>query len=235
LDRIIDVTTDKLGYSIGENVSLTITNICDEKIDGNPQFDIFDESGTIVFSLRIYLWLELNPGETWFWEWNQLDKNGYQVSNGRFLLEGRLHAYDETYIDHALFYIGENSVPSTPTIDGPTSGRVGVKYDYKFLSIDPDDDLIWYYICWGDLEIIRIYGPYHSGEEVTLSYIYRDKGTWTIQCKAVDSFDASSDWAYLEVTMPRVRLFNGRLLQFYEYLVDQFPIFKILFSSLLKC
>ncbi len=113
------------------------------------------------------------------------------------------HPFDAYYVDETVATYFNTTPPNMPTIDGPTCGIVGKSYDYTFNATDPDGDDIWYHIWWGDKEIIYIYGPYHSGESITLSYNWTEKGTYNISCKAVDIYDEESDWAYLEVTMPK--------------------------------
>ena len=121
----------------------------------------------------------------------------------------------------------ENHPPDKPYIDGPTHGKAGDSYDYTFNAIDPDGDDIWYLIGWGDKEIIYIYGPYHSGEEITVSYTWTVKGTYIISCWARDIYDAVSDVATLEVTMTRNKiLLNSYLLNLLELFPNAFPILR---------
>jgi parallel beta-helix repeat protein len=123
-----------------------------------------------------------------------------------------------------------NQPPNTPTIDGPIKGNPGIDYDYTFVATDPDGDEIWYHICWGDKEIIYIYGPYPSGEELTLSYNWSDKGTYTITCWARDIFDSMSNASSLEVTIPRTRASS---YLWYEWLLERFPLLERLLTLLL--
>lgn len=122
-----------------------------------------------------------------------------------------------------------NNPPSTPTIDGPIRGKVGELYDYEFMSIDPNGDDIWYHICWGDKEIIYIYGPYNSGEEITLSYNWSERGSYVITCWARDEYDQISKNATLDVTIPRNKVVKN--LYILKWL-RQLPILEILFNSL---
>ena len=122
--------------------------------------------------------------------------------------------------------------PDTPIIDGPTEGRPNIDYDYTFVATDPEGDDIFYLIGWGDKEIIYIYGPYPSGEEITLSYNWSEKGTFTISAKAKDIFDAESNWAYLDVTMPKNKpfIFNFPLLNWlFERFPNIYPVLRYLF------
>ena len=105
--------------------------------------------------------------------------------------------------DHTWAWIQEsNDPPNTPNIGGPVNAKIRVEYNYTFVTIDPDGNNIWYHISWGDKEIIYIYGPYHSGEKITLQYNWSEKGFYTIACKAMDVYNEESDWATLKVIMP---------------------------------
>jgi outer membrane protein assembly factor BamB len=95
-----------------------------------------------------------------------------------------------------------NTQPNKPGINGPTSGKPGVSYDYNFMSSDPDGTPIWYYVEWGDGSNTGWVGQYNSGEEITLSHRWSEKGTYIIRCKAKDPYNAESDWGTLSVTMP---------------------------------
>ncbi len=132
-----------------------------------------------------------------------------------------IHGYETPWSNPILITILTlgNNPPDTPTIDGPTSCKADVSYDYTFNASDPDGDDIWYHLCWGDKEIIYIYGPYPSGEEITLSYIWTDKGTYTISCWARDVYDEQSDIATLEVTIPRNRVS-------YLWFLERFPMLE---------
>jgi uncharacterized protein YceK len=92
--------------------------------------------------------------------------------------------------------------PGTPTINGPVEGAPGNAYLYRLTSTDPDGDMVYYYIDWGDGDISDWIGPYTSGAIATVTHEWAAEGTYTVQAKAKDSFGAESGWATLEVTMP---------------------------------
>ena len=116
-----------------------------------------------------------------------------------------------------------NRPPETPLIEGPTKCRPDIDYNYTFVSTDPDGDDIWYHLCWGDKEIIYIYGPFPSGEELTLSYNWTDKGTYPITCWARDVYDEQSDIAILEIEVPRTRASSYHWI---EWLLERFPLLE---------
>ena len=99
-----------------------------------------------------------------------------------------------------------NGPPAKPTIDGPTSGKPGVEYDYKFISIDPDGDDVFFMVSWGCCgpgQDFHTYGPFESGEEAIIKKVYGEEGTFSIQAYAKDMDDAESDIVTLEVIMPK--------------------------------
>jgi parallel beta-helix repeat protein len=119
---------------------------------------------------------------------------------------------------------GGNHPPEAPIINGPTNGKPGVEYDYIFVTTDQDRDDVWYHICWGDKEIIYIYGPYPSGEEITLFYNWTDKGTYLITCWARDIYNTTSNTTMLEVTIPRNKAETNNMLLL--RLLERFPILQ---------
>lgn len=125
-----------------------------------------------------------------------------------------------------------NDPPNTPDIDGETSGKVGVEYEYTFVTIDPDGNDVWYYIEWDDTSNRKWDGPYASGEEITRTHTWSKKGTYTIRCKAMDVYGEESDWGELEVTMPmNQQSFYSQVLQFLQRLIQRFPLLEQLLSS----
>ncbi|MHA2367090.1 MAG: NosD domain-containing protein, partial [Candidatus Hodarchaeales archaeon] len=97
--------------------------------------------------------------------------------------------------------------PEVPIISGPIHGKVGEKYDWTFVSTDPDGHDIYYWIQWGDgTSPIEWIGPYSSGEEVTVSHTFSRQETFTIEAKAKDDYGLESSWGQLSVSMPRNRM-----------------------------
>ncbi len=103
---------------------------------------------------------------------------------------------------HAFGPIELNSPPETPTISGETNGEAGVGYWYTFKVIDPELNPISFYIDWDDgnegwkFEMA-------SGEKCYYYHKWTEEGDYTIRAKAKDVLGEESDWAYLEVTMPK--------------------------------
>jgi hypothetical protein len=96
-----------------------------------------------------------------------------------------------------------NNPPDSPNIDGPAIGKIGENYPYTFLTTDTDDDVLYYYIDWGDETNSGWIGAYDSGEETNMSHTWYEQGNYTIRAKAKDIYAAESEWGTLTVTMPK--------------------------------
>jgi len=119
---------------------------------------------------------------------------------------------------------GENQPPSIPIITGPTSGMIKTSYNYTLNSTDPDGDDITYLIDWGDGDTDIASGE--SNEEVTLKHTWSSQGNYIIKAKAKDVQGAESDWATLEVSMPKNKVINRPLLKFLENHPHMFPLLR---------
>jgi pyrrolidone-carboxylate peptidase len=125
-------------------------------------------------------------------------------------VEDAMEAANITIRETIQYLLGENKPPSAPTINGPLYGNPGTEYEYKFKSIDPEGDDVYYWILWfEECPGVNWDGPYQSGEEITKSYTWENEGTYTIQVKAEDSHGAESEWTFLEVSMPKIKEDNN--------------------------
>jgi len=185
--------------------------------------DIKITLGTTYY-LAIYT---ANVTENYYW----IAGNGTNIyQNGTVFLSTDDGATWSEFTDaDACFktYGRNNQAPSTPSIDGQTKGKVGVSYNYTFMSADPDGDDIYYVVNWGCCQNeTHTYGPYASGVEVNINHTWSEKGTFVIKVKAKDIYDAESDWATFEVRMPRVVSFQWLLMKLLERFTDVFPILR---------
>ncbi|MBU0497253.1 MAG: VCBS repeat-containing protein [Candidatus Thermoplasmatota archaeon] len=131
-----------------------------------------------------------------------------------------------TIRDSTWALIFGNSPPSSPTIDGTTHGKPGKEYTYSFVSLDPDDDALYYSIDWGDGTVDEI-GPAPSGIAASGIHSWAEKGTYQIKAKATDPYNAESDWTTLDISMPMKQgIYPNSIL---ENIHNRFPnIFPIL-------
>ena len=134
---------------------------------------------------------------------------------------GRLYAFGEL----------DSNAPDTPTVDGPTSGKSGIEYEYNFTTTDPNGDDVYYYIEWDDGSKENWIGPYGSGEEITRAHTWNYKGTYTIKARAKDTDNLWGAWGELEVTMPmNQQTSNMWFLQFLQNHPRMFLILRQLLS-----
>ncbi len=112
---------------------------------------------------------------------------------------------ESTWSEPFEIIILQNSPPSPPTAKGNTRGKPGVEYSYSFISIDPDNDEIYYYINWGDGNTEQWIGPYNSGEQITFNHSWVEKGTYIVKAKAKDVYGLESSWSELSVKIPRYK------------------------------
>ena len=119
-----------------------------------------------------------------------------------------------------------NNPPSKPTIDGPSSGTTGTEYEYQICSTDPDGDDITYCMDWGDGAGEVCIGPFPSGTFVTEKHTWSSDDTYTIKVKARDINLEESDWATLEVKMPKSKPYFNTL--FYQFLENHPHLFSLL-------
>ena len=119
------------------------------------------------------------------------------------------------------------NAPDAPTISGRISGKAGKDYKYKFTTIDPNGDDVYYYIEWGDGAVENWIGPYGSGEKITLNHTWTEKGTYTIRARAQDTDNLLGPWGELEVTMPmNQQTQNWWFLQFLQNHPRMFPVLR---------
>ena len=139
---------------------------------------------------------------------------------GELTQEGDQWLFDGSPVDYVVSE-SINEAPEKPAIDGPTSGKPRTLHDYNVTTTDPNWDQLFYLINWGDGTPEECIGPYNSSDVATATHTWSKRGTYIIKAKAIDSYNASSDWATLSVTMPYS--YNIPFLPFWEWLFEQFP------------
>jgi len=88
-----------------------------------------------------------------------------------------------------------NKPPNTPTITGPSQGKVETFYDYTISTMDPDGDNVLYLVEWGDGTNSGWVGPYQSGEVIMLSYYWGETEDYLIKVIAKDIYGEESDFS----------------------------------------
>jgi len=116
----------------------------------------------------------------------------------------------------------ENEAPETPEKpEGPNSGKIKQKQMFSTISTDPDGDQLYYGWSWGK-DSIEWFGPFDSGEEITVEHTWIEEGTFNVKVKAKDIYGTESDWSDpLSVSMPRISIRNSFAL-FLERLFQRY-------------
>jgi outer membrane protein assembly factor BamB len=126
----------------------------------------------------------------------------------------------------------ENDPPEIPLITGKLTGNTGVEYNFTIVTSDPDGDNVSYWIDWGDGKNSGWLGMYESDVEINESHIWNDDGKYTVRVKARDQYATESDWATLEVTMPKIYIHNP-ILELLMKIVKCFPFFEKILNQIL--
>lgn len=124
----------------------------------------------------------------------------------------------------AVSIFEENYPPADPVIDGPTSGKPGVTYEYNIYSSDPDGDDIGYIVDFGD-GIVVDFDPIPSGDLLTVEHSWSNRGNYEMKVKAVDINGLESNWSTLPISIPK-----GKIIMFFDLLSKFLELFKIIFG-----
>ena len=140
---------------------------------------------------------------------------------------------DRSFHDYVYVTVSiPNDPPDPPVINGQTSGEPGISYTYTFTSSEPDGEDVSFYIDWGDGSITDWTGYISPGNPYSDSHIWNTRDTYQIKAKSKDTIGAESEWATLEIQIPRNRVLftNPTFLRLASYLSNIFSIFKNVFS-----
>jgi hypothetical protein len=199
------------------------------------------DGNTLIAEIIVDRVIEVNAAGTIVWEKTGLDYplDAERLPNGNTLITeyervievdpaGSI-VWEKTGLNHALDSEGFfTEPPNAPSIEGPNEGKTSTLYPYTFVANDPEEEIVFYYIDWGDGTNTGWTGPYLSGEEINRDHSWSKKGDYSIKCKAKDVIYAESDWTIfgVKISNPRNRISHYYyLLQFLE----RFPFLEKLF------
>ncbi|UCD14686.1 MAG: PKD domain-containing protein, partial [Thermoplasmatales archaeon] len=72
---------------------------------------------------------------------------------------------------------------------------VGVEYTIYITFEDPDGDLLYLWVDWGDGNMSGWLGPYNSGETVSFTHWWTKTGIYEIKMKVKDVYGNESEWS----------------------------------------
>jgi hypothetical protein len=156
--------------------------------------------------------------------------NAWEYHNPNYgLIWTSIGVAPDYYVDFAFrTYSGYNNPPNKPTISGPNSGKIGEFYPYEVSTIEPDDEMIYYCIDWGDGDVMEEGTPRCPGDIYTYMNSWSEEGEYSIKVKTKDISGLESEWSNpLVVSIPKnksMNNFNPWILR----LIQRFPILELL-------
>jgi hypothetical protein len=101
----------------------------------------------------------------------------------------------------------QNRPPREPARpEGPRVSFTGRDSEYTAVTIDADDNDLYYLFDWGDGTFSEWLGPLPSGEPITVQHNWTERGSYEIRVKAMDTAQAESDWSEpLAVVVPKTK------------------------------
>ena len=125
----------------------------------------------------------------------------------------------------------DNNKPATPSkLSGPTDGKPDVEYTYSTNTTDPDEDLLSYDFSWGDWNITTVEW-YDSGESVSSTYSWDEKGIYDVKVRARDEYGFVSNWSDpIKVNIPRNK---ATYYSFFLWFLKRFPILERLLNLII--
>jgi len=142
-----------------------------------------------------------------YMQWNLtidggLDDWSYSVdetTDGGYIITGLTNSFGSGDYDLWLIKVeienNENQPPNVPEITGPQYGDVGVEYEYLFVTTDPEEENVSYYIDWGDGTNSGWLGAYSSGIEIKVNHSWVLPGEYEIRAKAMDENNFVGNWS----------------------------------------
>jgi len=135
---------------------------------------------------------------------------------------GILHAFNDGVA---------NNPPSAPIIKGPSVGIGGKKHTYTFESTDPDGEDIYYYVSWTSSSLDSgWFGPYHSGETMSLDLSWDQTLLFTINAKARDTFGEDSEVSTMNVIIIQNKAISTPFFSILENHPHLFPLMRQIFG-----
>jgi serine protease AprX len=97
--------------------------------------------------------------------------------------------------DYALVVSPVLSAPFPPQINGSSEGDIGRQMEFSFVTTDPGNAGVYYWVDWGDGTHQEWFGPAASGVPVIITHTWNEQGNFVIIAKAKNIIGVESDWS----------------------------------------
>ena len=88
-----------------------------------------------------------------------------------------------------------SSPPEKPTITGPSIGAENWSYCFEIVTIDPDNESVFYIVDWGDGNQSDWLGPFNPGNPIQVCHTWLHAGIYYITAKAKDEGGIEGSWS----------------------------------------
>jgi len=88
---------------------------------------------------------------------------------------------------------GAPNKPEKPS--GPNQGKINTEYTYTTYTDDLEGDDLFYYFDWGDGLNSGWIGPFETGETISSTHMWAEKGSYDIKVKAKDTNNLEGLWS----------------------------------------
>jgi len=147
------------------------------------------------------------PEYSWNWDFGDSNYSVLQNPNHAYINPGNytvvvtvMDSENEIVYDYDMTWAKikeSNTPPETPERpEGTINGKSHSSYSYYTYTTDQDaEDWIYFMYDWGDNNFSAWIGPYETGEIVTATHKWTDKGHYKIRVKAWDRYNGESPWS----------------------------------------
>ncbi len=137
------------------------------------------------------------------------------------------NAQDQIVINYEIQPNQPPFKPAKPV--GPSTGKIGLSYQYVSYVSDPDGDQMEVLFDWGDGTNTSWIGPISSGSLVEAYHTYTAEGTFSVKIKARDIPEYNeSVWSdSLPVRIPKNKPFGSPILRFLENHPQLYPLLRL--------
>ncbi len=200
----VDVDADLSWNCSDPDGNNLIYDVYFEADDSTPDILVSDDQTDTFYNL-----VSLKYETTYYWQIIAKDEHGASTPSPIW----RFTTIEEP----------QNQPPIKPETPWKKS-KVDKSLTFCTETFDPDGEQIWYWWEWGDGEHSGWFGPNQNNETACATHSWKESGPYTIKVKAKDVFDAESEWATLDINIPRCKNFlNHALMSLFSRLINLFP------------